>query len=52
MFPKHFPIIVKYLQDPNLLKLRSLDPLISIFLGDAGIWGQWTQMLQMLGLQG
>ena len=30
----------KNLEDPNLLKLKSLDSLISIFLSDNSIWGQ------------
>ena len=40
------------LEDPNLLKLRSLDSSWPFFLSDNSIWGQWTQMPQMLGSQG
>ena len=36
------------LEDRNLLKLRSLDSSCPFFLSDTCIWGQWTQMLQML----
>ena len=36
------------LEDRNLLKLRSLDPSCPFFLSDNSIWGQGTQMLQML----
>ena len=41
-----------YLEDRNLLKLRSLDSSCPFFLSDNSIWGQWTQMLQMLWSQG
>ena len=41
-----------FLEDRNLLKLRSLDPSCPCFLSDNNIWGQWTQMLQMLWSQG
>ena len=36
------------LEDRNLLKLRRLDPSCPFFLSDNSIWGQRTQMLQML----
>ena len=36
------------LEDPNLLKLKSLDSSCPFFLGDNRIWGQWPRMLQML----
>ena len=36
------------LEDRNLLKLRSLDSSLTLFLSDNRIWGQSTQMLQML----
>ena len=39
---------LNYLEDRNLLRLRSLDPSCPLFLGDNSIWGQRTQMLQML----
>ena len=37
-----------FLEDPNLLKLRSLDCSSPFFLSDNSIWGQWTLMLQIL----
>ena len=37
-----------FLEDRNLLKLRSLDSSCPFFLSDNSIWGQCTQMLQML----
>ena len=40
------------IEDPNLLKLRSLDSSSPFFLGDTSIWGEWTQLLQMLSSQG
>ena len=40
------------LEDRNLVKLRSLDPSCPFCLSDNSIWGQWNQMLQMLGSQG
>ena len=40
------------LEDRNLLKLRSLDSPFLVFLSDNSIWGQWTQMLQILWSQG
>ena len=41
-----------YLDDRNLLKLRSLDSSCPFFLSDDSIWGEWTQILQMLWSQG
>ena len=41
-----------YLEDRNLLKLRSLDSSCPFLLSDSSIWGEWTQMLQMLWSQG
>ena len=43
---------VAFLEDRNLLKLRSLDPSCPFFPSDNRIWGQWTLMLQMLWSQG
>ena len=40
------------LEDRNLLKLRSLDSSCPFLLSGNRIWGQWTQMLQMLRSQG
>ena len=40
------------LEDRNLRKLRSLDSSCPFFLSDNRIWGQWTQVLQMLWSQG
>ena len=37
-----------HLEDPNLLKLWSLDSSFPFFLSDTSIWGQRTQVLQML----
>ena len=45
-------IAMQNLEDPNLLKLRSLDSCSPFFLSDNSIWGQWTEMLQMLWSQG
>ena len=42
----------EFLEDPNLLKLRSLDSSSPFFLSDTSIWGEWTQLLQMLSSQG
>ena len=36
------------LEDRNLLKLRKMDPSCPFFLSENSIWGQRTQMLQML----
>ena len=33
-----------FLDDPNLLKIRSLDSSCPFFLSDSSAWGQWTQM--------
>ena len=46
---RQFPL---FLEDRNLLKLRSLDSSSPFFLSNTSIWGQWTQMLQMLWSQG
>ena len=47
------PVILKPdHEDRNLLKLRNLDSFCPCFLSDNGIWGQWTQMLQMQWSQG
>ena len=42
----------KFLEDPNLPKLRSLDSSCLFFLSDNSFWGQWTQMPEMLASQG
>ena len=46
-----FPRAFSFLEDPNLLKLRSLDATPPFVLSDKSIWAQWTQMLQMLWSQ-
>ena len=48
--PLHKIVVKKsklFAEDPNLLKLRSLDSSCLFFLSDYSIWGQETQMLQM-----
>ena len=50
--PDHPQRLLEDLEDRNLLKLRSLDSSCPFFLSDTSIWGQGTEMLQMLWSQG